>query len=615
MRSIMTAYNRLNGTYCGEHPWLISEVLRGEWGFDGVVISDWFGTHSAVASLRAGLDLEMPGPPRERGVAPAPRRRRRRAVTSASWTRPWPGCWRSASGPAPRPRAPTRSRPTIRAHARAHPPRRGPSDGAAEERGRPAAAGRHDPDASPSIGPYARYGRPAGRRQRAASGPTTDGVRSTRSTGRGFDVTFEPGGSIAKYLPTVRGDFAATFADPSGRDATAAVGRLAWYWDRPPAAGVDVRGVLRRRRGHVRPRRDRGLGDRRAGGRPGHRAARRRAGGDDRGEPHAGAPSSAWAARRCAARSELEEGRPYELRSTTRPVRRASGCVGLVVGARRVPAGDHIERAVAVAAVPPTSPSSSSAPTTTGRPRARTAAGLALPLDQDELVAAVVAANPNTIVVLNTGAPVTMPWLAEAPAVLQLWFPGQEIGDALVDVLTGDAEPGGRLPVTFPGPPRGHAGVRRTTPGRDGRADVRRGAVHRPPLVRPPGHRAAVPVRVRARLHDVRAADGGGRRWGRARASPSRSTLRNTGGRDGGEVVQVYVEPPAGDPARPLRHLAGFARADARRRRAKPRSPSSSTGGRSPRGSTATGSSRRATTSSTSAAHSRDLRRAGVVTA
>ena len=142
--------------------------------------------------------------------------------------------------------------------------------------------------------------------------------------------------------------------------------------------------------------------------------------------------------------------------------------------------------------------------------------GLALPLDQDELVAAVVAANPNTVVVLNTGSPVTMPWLDDAPAVLQLWFPGQEIGDALVDVLTGDVEPGGRLPITYPAPPRGHAGVRLTPRARRSRR-VRRGAVHRPPLVRPRGHRAAVPVRVRARLHDVRAAHGGGERRGRAR--------------------------------------------------------------------------------------------------
>ena len=67
VRSIMTGYNKLNGTFCSEHPWLLADVLRGEWGFDGAVVSDWFGCHSAAASLLAGLDLEMPGPPRERG--------------------------------------------------------------------------------------------------------------------------------------------------------------------------------------------------------------------------------------------------------------------------------------------------------------------------------------------------------------------------------------------------------------------------------------------------------------------------------------------------------------------------------------------------------------------
>ncbi len=73
-----------------------------------------------------------------------------------------------------------------------------------------------------------------------------------------------------------------------------------------------------------------------------------------------------------------------------------------------------------------------------------------LPGRQDELVAAVAAVNPRTVVVLNCGSPVTMPWLDQVAAVLQIWFPGGQVGSALVDVLSGDVEPGGRLPVTFP---------------------------------------------------------------------------------------------------------------------------------------------------------------------
>ena len=143
VRSIMTAYNRLNGTYCGEHPWLISDVLRGEWGFDGVVISDWFGTHSAVESLRAGLDLEMPGPPASAArtcAAPSTPA----TCTSASWTRGGPpaGARRVDGGGDDRHR---RGDGRRRGHARAHPAGRGPSDGAAEGRGRPAAAGADHP--------------------------------------------------------------------------------------------------------------------------------------------------------------------------------------------------------------------------------------------------------------------------------------------------------------------------------------------------------------------------------------------------------------------------------------------------------------------------------------
>ncbi|HSK32171.1 MAG TPA: glycoside hydrolase family 3 C-terminal domain-containing protein [Propionicimonas sp.] len=85
---------------------------------------------------------------------------------------------------------------------------------------------------------------------------------------------------------------------------------------------------------------------------------------------------------------------------------------------------------------------------------------LALPGDQDKLVRLVAAANPRTVVVLNTPGAVLMPWLDDVAAVLQVWFPGERFGDALAAVLFGDAEPGGRLPLTFP-----H--VRRDLPGGD----------------------------------------------------------------------------------------------------------------------------------------------------
>jgi beta-glucosidase len=77
-------------------------------------------------------------------------------------------------------------------------------------------------------------------------------------------------------------------------------------------------------------------------------------------------------------------------------------------------------------------------------------ADMKLPGEQDELIRQVVAANPNTIVVLNVGSPVEMPWVNEVPAILQLWYDSQEQGNALADVLFGDVNPSGKLPTTFP---------------------------------------------------------------------------------------------------------------------------------------------------------------------
>jgi beta-glucosidase len=66
------------------------------------------------------------------------------------------------------------------------------------------------------------------------------------------------------------------------------------------------------------------------------------------------------------------------------------------------------------------------------------------------LIEGVLKANPNTVVVNQSGSPISMPWINEASTVVQAWYQGQELGNALYDVLVGDVNPSGKLPVTFP---------------------------------------------------------------------------------------------------------------------------------------------------------------------
>ena len=73
-----------------------------------------------------------------------------------------------------------------------------------------------------------------------------------------------------------------------------------------------------------------------------------------------------------------------------------------------------------------------------------------LPANQNKLIEAVLEANQNTIVILNTGSPIHMPWANKASAIVQTWFAGQEFGNALVDILSGKVNPSGKLPTTFP---------------------------------------------------------------------------------------------------------------------------------------------------------------------
>ena len=146
---------------------------------------------------------------------------------------------------------------------------------------------------------------------------------------------------------------------------------------------------------------------------------------------------------------ELEAGRAYALSVEVRHRRTGMGLGGVNLGAQAPQIGDAMADAVDAAAAADVAiviVGTNDDWESEGWDRAE----LALPGRQDELIARVVEVCPRTVVVVNAGSPVAMPWVESVPAVLMAWFPGQEMGDSLVDVLLGDVEPQGRLPVTFP---------------------------------------------------------------------------------------------------------------------------------------------------------------------
>jgi beta-glucosidase len=186
---------------------------------------------------------------------------------------------------------------------------------------------------------------------------------------------------------------------------------------------------------------------------------------------------------------------------------------------------------------------------------------LSLPGEQDELIRRVAAVNPKTVVVLNAGSPVAMPWLDDVPAVLQCWYPGQEGGDALAEILDGSAEPGGRLPTTLARRVEDHPS-HLTYPGEAGTVIYGEGvfvgyrAFDRTGLepLFPFGHGLGYtsfewfnPMLDRAQL----------RRGDSLKVSLD---VRNTGARAGAEVVQVYVRDVQSTLLRPDKELKGFAK-------------------------------------------------------
>jgi len=176
---------------------------------------------------------------------------------------------------------------------------------------------------------------------------------------------------------------------------------------------------------------------------------------------------------------------------------------------------------------------------------------MSLPGRQDDLVRRVAAANRNTVVVVNSGMPVLMPWADDVAAIMQVWLPGQAFGDALAHVLAGDLEPGGRLPVSFPR-------AESDSPVFHARPDNGALVYGEGLLVGYRGFDRSGKSPLFAFGHGL-----GYTSWEYVSIAYHDGVvtvgLRNTGARHGREVVQVYVEGPDGDRSRPIRALAGFA--------------------------------------------------------
>jgi beta-glucosidase len=178
----------------------------------------------------------------------------------------------------------------------------------------------------------------------------------------------------------------------------------------------------------------------------------------------------------------------------------------------------------------------------------------------DNLISAVAAANPDTIVVLNTGSAVTMPWLSQVKGVLEAWYPGQEDGSAIAALLFGSVNPSGHLPVTFPASlSQVPASTTAQWPGQNGTVQYSEGidvgyrwydAQGLTPLF-PFGYGLSYTTFSFSNLKVGTLPDGG--------AATVTATVTNTGSRAGADVAQLYVSDPAAA-GQPPRQLEGFQR-------------------------------------------------------
>ncbi|MGC0358344.1 beta-glucosidase [Streptomyces sp. SAI-124] len=559
---IMTAYNTVNGTTMTEHHHLVNEVLRGEWGFDGCNVSDWMAARSTKGAIEGGLDVAMPGPATVYGEALA------RAVRD---------------GEVEESSVDTAVRNVLRLAARvgilegAEPvvtdlPDPVDGIGLAREIARRAfvlvrnqGALPLRPGAVALIGAAARDARVLGggsatvfpdRVVSPLDGLTAALPKGTLTYAVGADPNTElavadKGFTLRAVCRDAAGDVIGTASAPNGQ--------IQWMGTDLPEGvthdrlhSVELTGTFTPRESGSHTFGIKGLG-----------AFRLVVDGTtyyddvqstDKDDPFVtffGAPEP-------RARVELTAGEPVEV-SLTHAVVLPDDVPMKVVAftlahqdprrdpdeliAEAVEAARNADTAVVVVA-------------TTERVESEgyDRRDLTLPGSQDELVRAVAAANPNTVVVVNSGSPVEMPWREDVAAVLLGWFPGQEGGAALADVLTGAHEPGGRLPTTWGA--LADAPVTRVVP-EGGELPYSEGVFIGYAAWEKEGRTPVYPFG-----HGLGYTD-----WTyesvEVRGTTVRVRLRNSGARAGREVVQVYLAPAEPDAERPARRLAGFAGAEA----------------------------------------------------
>ncbi len=488
---VMSAYNRVAGEFCAENERLLNTVLRGEWGFDGVVVSDWFGVHHTVPAANAGLGVEMPGPARVYGTKLAA------AVEAGEVSveqvdRLVLGLLELANRVRADERIPGAEESLDDRDERAL-TRRAAICGTVLLRNSdaPARAGDVETPSSPVlpfdaahinsiavIGPNAAIDRCMGGgsasltpfRRRTLVAALTD--RIGPGTASNAQVVFEPGVRIDRLTPTVgrsqlrqpdgQPGLAVSYVNGTDWDGDVVVtdvaaSSLVRFFGSTPE-GVDPRGFSARIDGTFIPDTD-GL----------HTVGVVTTGptivtvGHD-GEtttvcddPQMLLPRSeeffGYGSVEVTADIQCTAGEPVPV-TIRRSTASTNGFAAIRVGFRSPEPADLMDRAVAAAAAADVAVvvvGTNDEWETEGFDRTT----MGLPGAQDELVRRVVAANPRTAVIVNAGSPVTMDWAdadddTSATAILTSFFAGQEQAEALVDVLLGEADPGGRLPVSIP---------------------------------------------------------------------------------------------------------------------------------------------------------------------